>query len=192
MRRGRSGVFLEEALQGLPGVQIQNRYNPAVGERVMIRGFGARAQFGLRDFRIVVDGIPATLPDGQASLDHLDIASLGRVEVLRGPSSALFGNAGGGVLSFTTRSASERPLEIEADGASGSFGLMRGQATVSGTVGETGYLISAYSIQGDGYRTVLESSLRYDTLTSYGAFEKMGANARIVRPALGDGKFSIV
>lgn len=190
MQRGRGGIFLEEALQGLPGVQIQNRFNPAIGERVMIRGFGARAQFGLRDFRIVVDGIPATLPDGQASLDHLDIASLGRVEVLRGPSSALFGNAGGGVLSFTTREASSRPLEIEVDGASGSFGLTRGQLSLSGTSGTTSYLISGYTVSGDGFRTVQESSPRYDTLSAYGGFERMGANARLTRPVLG-GTFSI-
>jgi iron complex outermembrane receptor protein len=107
LQRGRSGFFLDQALFGLPGVQVQNRYNPAVGERVAIRGFGARAQFGLRGIRVIVDGIPATLPDGQSSLDHLDVGSLERVEVIRGPASALFGNASGGVLSFTT---SERRL----------------------------------------------------------------------------------
>ena len=64
LQRGRSGFFLEDALQGMPGVQVQNRFNPAIGERVAIRGFGARAQFGLRGIRVVVDGIPATLPDG--------------------------------------------------------------------------------------------------------------------------------
>jgi iron complex outermembrane receptor protein len=65
LREGKTGMFLEEALQLLPGVQVQNRFNYAVGERVSIRGFGSRAQFGVRGIHVVVDGIPATLPDGR-------------------------------------------------------------------------------------------------------------------------------
>jgi len=42
LRAGKTGMFLEEALQSLPGVQVQNRFNYAVGERVTIRGFGSR------------------------------------------------------------------------------------------------------------------------------------------------------
>ena len=72
---GNAGAYLEEALRALPGLQIQNRFNLAVGERLSIRGFGPRAQFGVRGVRILVDGIPATLPDGQATLDHLDLAA---------------------------------------------------------------------------------------------------------------------
>ncbi|MSR22394.1 MAG: Plug domain-containing protein [Gemmatimonadetes bacterium] len=144
LHRGRSGVFIEEALQGLPGVQVQNRFNPAVGERIMIRGLGARAQFGLRGFRVIVDGIPATLPDGQSYLGHLDIGSLGRVEVLRGPASALYGNAGGGVIFLSTRVPSAGPFEVDVEAVGGSDGLMRGQLTGSGTVQGTEYLISAY------------------------------------------------
>ena len=85
LQLGNTGLSLEEALQGLPGVQVQNRYNYAVGERISIRGFGARAGFGVRGIKIIVDGIPATMADGQSTLDHVDIGSLGRAEVLRGP-----------------------------------------------------------------------------------------------------------
>ena len=194
LQRARSGVYIEEALQRMPGVQVQNRFNPAVGERIMIRGFGARAQFGLRGFRVIVDGIPATLPDGQASLDHLDIGTLGRVEVLRGPSSALFGNAGGGVISFTTRAPSARPFEVEVAGVAGSDALMRGQVTASGTVSETGYLVSAYRSSADGFRVVPDSSGFLDDgscnfgercVDTYGEFERLGANAKITRAAAG-------
>jgi iron complex outermembrane receptor protein len=61
---GNTGFSLEEALQGIPGLQIQNRYNYTVGERISIRGFGARSQFGSRGIKILVDGIPATMADG--------------------------------------------------------------------------------------------------------------------------------
>ena len=89
LTRATAGAFLEDALRAMPGVQIHNRFNLAMGERLSVRGFGSRAQFGVRGVRVLVDGIPATLPDGQATLDHLDLAGLGRIEALRGPSSSL-------------------------------------------------------------------------------------------------------
>lgn len=181
--RGTSGLSLEEALRGMPGVQVQNRFNFAVGERVAIRGFGARAQFGIRGIRVLVDGIPATLPDGQSSLDHLDLGSLGRVEALRGPSSALYGNASGGVLSFRTAEPPSVPLRQEVGVVSGSDGYLRLQSTTSGRSGETGYLLNVASLRYDGFRTnpVAGSS------GTYGAAERVTVNGRADH-ALGGGR----
>ncbi len=152
LQLGNSGFSLEEALQALPGVQIQNRYNYSVGEKISIRGFGARSQFGVRGVKILVDGIPATLADGQGTLDHLDIGSLGRVEVLRGPSSALYGNGAGGVLSFETRTPPTVGIRQEVRAVAGDNGLFRFQSTTSGTVGRTGYLVSVSTLDYDGFR----------------------------------------
>ncbi|GMR13461.1 MAG: TonB-dependent receptor [Gemmatimonadota bacterium] len=153
LQMGNSGFSLEEALQALPGVQIQNRYNYSVGEKVSIRGFGARSQFGVRGVKILVDGIPATLADGQGTLDHLDLGSLGRVEVLRGPSSALYGNGAGGVLSFETRPPPTVSIRQEARAVAGGNGLFRFQSTTSGTAGGLGYLLNVSSLKYDGFRT---------------------------------------
>jgi iron complex outermembrane recepter protein len=180
LRSARSGVFLEEALRGLPGVQVQNRFNPAVGERVAIRGFGARAQFGMRGVRVIVDGIPATLPDGQSTLDHLDIGSLGRVEAVRGPSSALYGNAAGGVLVFHSAEPATIPLRGELEQVLGSHGLTRTQATASGTVGGTGYRFSVSRIGWDGFRT--DPTEDGDL---YGASERLTLNSRLQAPLAG-------
>ena len=114
LQLGNTGFSLDEALQGIPGLQVQNRYNYTVGERISIRGFGARSQFGARGIKILVDGIPATMADGQSTLDHLDIGSLGRAEVLRGPAAAIYGNGGGGVLSFETAAPPVVPVRLEA------------------------------------------------------------------------------
>src|SRR5690606_4777228 len=83
---------LSEGLAAVPGLQLQNRYNFAQDLQLSIRGFGARSTFGVRGVRIYVDGIPATLPDGQGQTSNIDIASLDRIEILRGPFSALYGN----------------------------------------------------------------------------------------------------
>lgn len=176
LRNGKAGMFLEEALQNLPGVQVQNRFNYAVGERVSIRGFGSRAQFGVRGINIVVDGIPATLADGQSTLDHLDIGSLGRVEALRGPASAIYGNASGGVLRFETEMPSLSGLREEVTVVGGSNGLFRLQSTTSGTVGGAGYLVSVDRLQYDGFR---HFGLVENADSAYGGATRTHINARL-------------
>ena len=159
LQLGNTGFSLDEALQGIPGLQIQNRYNYTVGERISIRGFGARSQFGARGIKILVDGIPATMADGQSTLDHLDIGSLGRAEVLRGPAAAIYGNGGGGVLSLETAPPPDVPIRQEAKAVFGENGLMRFQSTTSGTQGGTSYLVNVSHLTYDGFRTVPDSSL---------------------------------
>src|ERR1700712_1187487 len=92
-----------------PGIALQNRQNYAQDLQLSIRGFGARSTFGIRGIRIYVDGIPATQPDGQGQLTNIDLGSVDRIEVLRGPFSALYGNSSGGVIQVFTEDAARRP-----------------------------------------------------------------------------------
>ena len=139
-------------------MRVQNRYNPAVGERISIRGFGARAQFGVRGIKVLVDGIPATLPDGQTTLDHLDVGSLGRVEALRGPAAALYGNGAGGVLLLATAEPFAGASRPEAAAVLGSDGLLRLQATTSGSAGKLKYRVSGARSRFDGFRDNVSES----------------------------------
>ncbi len=152
VRRARPGLALDEALGGIPGVQVSNRYNYAVGERISVRGFGARAQFGVRGVRVLVDGIPATLPDGQTTLNHVDPGTLGRVEVVRGPASALYGNAAGGVVQLTTAPPPPGPLGAEGRVVSGGDGLLRIQGAVGGSTGGWTYRAGGTRLGYGGYR----------------------------------------
>src|SRR5256714_3566323 len=93
---------LDEALVTVPGVFVANRYNFSQDQRISIRGFGARSAFAVRGIKILVDGIPQTLPDGQGQLTNLELGDVDHIEVLRGSTSALFGNASGGVISSWT------------------------------------------------------------------------------------------
>ncbi|MBT3326251.1 MAG: TonB-dependent receptor [Gemmatimonadales bacterium] len=187
LTRASSGAFLEEAVRAIPGIQIQNRFNMAVGERISIRGHGPRAQFGIRGIRVLVDGIPATLPDGQSTIDHLDLAGLGRVEVLRGPSAALYGNAAGGVLHFRTLDPSGMPAEASARAVGGSNGLLSLQSNVSGTTGAMGYRVGVSRLTYDGYRlnTVANDG------SVYGGGTRTVANGSVSLP-LGGGTLRIV
>lgn len=114
-------VNLSEALARVPGIVVNNRSNYAQDLQINSRGFGARASFGVRGIRLYTDGIPASGPDGQGQVSHFDLAGAQRVEVLRGPFSALFGSSSGGVISLVSAPATERRLQV--DGDLGSFGM---------------------------------------------------------------------
>src|SRR5690554_2237009 len=94
----RADADVSEVLRGIPGVLARNRNNLAQDTQLSIRGFGARATFGVRGLRLYADGIPASMPDGQGQLSHFSLVGGDRMEVLRGPFSALHGNSSGGVV----------------------------------------------------------------------------------------------
>jgi iron complex outermembrane receptor protein len=152
IRQARPGLALTDALTAVPGVQVDNRFNYALGERISVRGQGARAQFGVRGVRVLVDGIPATLPDGQTTLNHVDPAALGRAEVIRGPASALYGNASGGVIRLTTAPPLDAPLASEHRVLAGSHGLLRMETSAGGRAGAAAYRAYVSRLEYGGFR----------------------------------------
>ena len=155
MRNARFRVNLSESLGGVPGLQIQNRENLAQDLQVSIRGYGARSTFGVRGVRIYVDGIPATMPDGQGQTSNIDISSIDHVEILRGPFSALYGNSSGGVLQVFTEDG-RNPPELSASLAAGSHGAWRYGAKARGIAqageSELDYVVSVNRYTTEGYR----------------------------------------
>tara|TARA_R110002096_G_scaffold161007_3_gene327360 strand:- start:8182 stop:10257 length:2076 start_codon:yes stop_codon:yes gene_type:complete len=151
IQQARQQLALDEALVRVPGVYFQNRYNFAQDLRIAIRGFGARSSFGVRGIKILVDGIPETLADGQSQVDSIDLASVRQVEVLRGPASALYGNAAGGVINIVSERSSAEPY-TDARVASGDYGYRKYQLKTAGSAGRLDYLVSLSDLQSDGYR----------------------------------------
>jgi iron complex outermembrane receptor protein len=147
----RAEVNLSEAVGLVPGLAVRERQNYAQDLQLSIRGFGARSTFGVRGVRLYVDGIPATLPDGQGQLSHIDLSSAGRIEVLRGPFSVLYGNSSGGVVQVFTDPGEGKP-SVTTSYASGSDGLSRPGLRLSGAAGALGYVVSASGLRTDGYR----------------------------------------
>jgi iron complex outermembrane receptor protein len=103
-------VNLTETLNQVPGVMALNRNNYAQDLQISIRGFGARAAFGLRGIRLITDGIPATTPDGQGQASTVSLTSAEQIEVLTGPLAQIYGNASGGVIQTFTREATSTPV----------------------------------------------------------------------------------
>lgn len=151
VREGRAMVNLSESLGAVPGLLARDRQNYAQDVQISVRGFGARSSFGIRGVRVYVDDIPATLPDGQGQVTNVELGSVGRVEVLRGPFSALYGNSSGGVISIYSEVPSGPP-RVSAGVAFGSDGLQRLAASSSGTAGGFAYTLGASRFETDGYR----------------------------------------
>ncbi|RZA31199.1 MAG: TonB-dependent receptor [Lysobacteraceae bacterium] len=144
-------VNASEALAAVPGLVARDRQNYAQDLQISSRGFGARSAFGVRGVRLVADGIPATMPDGQgqAATFNLDMAE--RIEVLRGPFSALYGNHSGGVIQLFTRDPKGAPA-VETSFSAGSDGLRKLDVNAQGSSGKFGYLLDASRFETDGYR----------------------------------------
>ncbi|HSU95932.1 MAG TPA: TonB-dependent receptor [Gemmatimonadaceae bacterium] len=148
----RPGFSVDEALGQVAGIQVDNRLNFAIGERLSVRGIGVRSQFGTRGVRVLVDDIPATLADGQSALNNIDMGSLGLAEAIRGPASALYGNASAGVISFRTLPPPPVAFAPNARVMSGSDGLARFQLGVGGMKGRGSYVVNADRLDYAGYR----------------------------------------
>ncbi|WP_339798743.1 TonB-dependent receptor [uncultured Marinobacter sp.] len=152
LQQGQQGIRLDESLEQVPGLFLQNRDNFAQGQRISSRGFGARAPFGIRGLFIRVDGVPYTLPDGQSQIDAVDLAGAETVEVIRGPSSVLYGNAAGGVLDITTADGRQTVTSPVFGAQLGSDGLRQYQARAGGESGRWFYEGSVSALTADGYR----------------------------------------
>jgi iron complex outermembrane receptor protein len=144
-------VNLSESLNRVPGLTILNRQNYAQDLQVSIRGFGARSAFGIRGIRLLIDGIPATTPDGQGQGSSISLTSTDRIEVLRGPLAQMYGNSSGGVIQAFTRDAPAQP-EFDAQYYVGVFGMHRADVQYAGRINDYG-LVADYSTFGtNGYR----------------------------------------
>lgn len=149
-----SQVNLTEVVKGVPSLQLRNRENYAQDLQLSMRGFGARSTFGVRGIRLYVDGIPATMPDGQGQTSNIDLSSLDHVEVLTGPFSSLYGNSSGGTILTTTKEGQGKD-SIELSYSGGSHDKSRAGLVLQGgakDANEPSYVISSSYFDTDGYR----------------------------------------
>lgn len=149
---GERAVSLEESLQSVPGVHVARRHNFSLGDRLLIRGAGARSQFGVRGVEVLMDGIPLSLPDGQTTLSNLDLGSATRIEVLRGPASALHGNAAGGVVSVSSGGFVDDGTAVRPTLQMGSHGYRRMEIEAAGRAAGFDLLAHADRLETDGFR----------------------------------------
>ena len=157
IQQGQLQINLSESLGRVPGIVVQNRGNYAQDMMISMRGFGARANFGVRGVRLFQDGIPATMPDGQGQVSSFSLVSAKRIEVMRGPFSTLYGNASGGVIAIFTEDGPEPPM-AQAQFVGGSYGTSNTIAKFEGAGPGMNYVLAGNVFHIDGYREHSEAS----------------------------------
>ena len=151
LREGQPKVNLSESLGGVPGLVVQNRQNYAQDLQLSIRGFGARSTFGIRGVKLYADGIPATMPDGQGQAANFNLSTAQRIEVMRGPLAALYGNSSGGVVQLFTENPPRRPT-IDGELLIGDYGTRRYDVKAGTESGALGVLADWSQFHTNGYR----------------------------------------
>jgi iron complex outermembrane receptor protein len=188
-QRGQQTVGIDEALNNLPGVVVMNRYNYSLDQRISIRGFGSRSNFGVRGLKILLDGVPQTLPDGQSQLTNVEFADIDRAEVLRGASSSLYGNASGGVISLRTERAAPGPFaeRVRVNGGGGKSpddGFYKWQSWTSARSGNVSGTLSLSQFKADGFRQ--HSAAEFRQLNAGVDYAASGSSIATLRLSLAD------
>ena len=163
IQESRQAVNISETLVRVPGTVVQNRETFAQEQQIIVRGFGARAGFGVRGIKLLADGIPASTPDGQGGTGLFDLGSAKSIEVLRGPFSALYGNHSGGVVQVFTEDGPERPT-LTPYFSVGSYDTWRVGTKFGGQADELNYIANFSHLETDGYRD--HSAARKDQFNS--------------------------
>lgn len=151
IQENRAQVNVSESLNRVPGTVVLGRETYAQEQQLTIRGFGARSQFGIRGIKLLADGIPASTPDGQGGTGLFDLGSAQRIEVLRGPFSALYGNHSGGVVQVFTEDGPPQPT-VSGNFAYGSYDTWRAGLKFGGQSENVNYIGSLSRFETDGYR----------------------------------------
>ncbi len=160
---GQLRMTLSESLARVPGITAQNRNQMAQDPQISSRGFGARSAFGVRGIRVYIDGIPLSMPDGIGNPGSVDLDTIGSIEVMRGPFSAMYGNSSGGVIQMFTDSISSTP-EVSGDFLFGSFGTRRESVQATGNRQGVDYLLNFSNYESDGYRAQSANEKRQATV----------------------------
>lgn len=161
----RTGAIASEPLDGIAGVLARDRQNHAQDTQLSIRGFGARSTFGVRGVRLYADGIPASMPDGQGQLSHFNLIGAERIEVMRGPFSALYGNSSGGVVQLWSAVGREDdPWQLRYTHGRDDTRTLAAQALGAAADGAIGYNVAWSRFDTDGYRA--HSAARRDSFNA--------------------------
>ncbi len=174
----RAGNSVSELLGGVPGLSARERQNFAQDTQLSIRGFGARSTFGVRGLRLYADGIPATMPDGQGQVSHFSLAGAERIEILRGPFSALHGNSSGGVVQLWSADGTP-PTNGHVQASIGRDDSRTLSASLRDAHGRFGYALAAGVFETDGWR-------------DHSTARRTSFNARLHINTPGDGRLHLV
>ena len=164
MRRS-DGLFLEESLNLVPGVRMESR-SLSGGQRITIRGYGNATNFNGTGYKAYLNGIPITDAEGITILDDVDFSTLEKVEVIKGPSSSLYGAGIGGVVKMYTVRPQPRTTRFIQEVDGGSLSLFRTNTRIEHATDNAAVVVNYGHQHSDGYRVHNQSRKDYALLTA--------------------------
>ncbi|MCC7195569.1 MAG: TonB-dependent receptor [Gemmatimonadaceae bacterium] len=167
LTRAGTGLFMDEALNAVPGIRFERR-TMSGGQRITIRGYGNRTNFDGTGYKAYLNGIPVTDAEGVTMLDDVDFATLGKVDIIRGPASSLYGAGIAGVVNLYTLRPDQPGTTVEEDAMGGADGLFRSDTRLSGKSSSSTYLVNYGRQRYDSYR--IHSASKKDYATFLGDF----------------------
>lgn len=169
-----NGLSIQPALNSIPGVKMEQ--STLSEARISIRGNGVRASYGIRNIKIYVNEIPVTEADGTTRIEALDINSIGRAEIIKGPASSIYGAGVGGVINFQLQRSPYQEQSIELSGQIGSYNLHRFATTYRNGGDKMNSYISVGWQEYDGYREHSSDMRRFITAN----FQLFPSDKRII------------
>ncbi|PSL46344.1 iron complex outermembrane receptor protein [Chitinophaga niastensis] len=161
------GLFFENTLNLVPGVRMEKR-TMSGGQRITIRGYGNGTNFNGTGYKAYLNGIPVTDAEGTTILDDIDFSILGRVEVIKGPASSLYGSGIGGVLKMYTLKPATLGTRITQEALAGSYGLFRTNTRVEYADDKSSVMLNYGHQNYDSYR--INSASKKDFVSFIGDF----------------------
>jgi len=157
-------IYLQNTLNTVPGVRMEMQSSTSQSN-ILIRGLGGKSQSYERDVRLYYNGIPLTDADGTTTLDNIDFTAFGSAQVIKGPTSILYGASTAGAINFYTKRARYREMDLNQVMTIGSDGLLRSNTNYrAGT--ESSNMFVNYGYQGyDGYREHSSSKKQFLTFS---------------------------
>jgi len=169
-----NGLSMQPALNSIPGIKMEQ--STLSEARISIRGNGVRASYGIRNIKIYVNEIPVTEADGTTRIEALDINSIGRAEILKGPASSIYGAGVGGVINFQLQRSPYQEQSIELSGQVGSYNLHRFATTYRNGGDKMNSYVSVGWQEFDGYREHSSDMRRFITAN----FQLFPSDKRII------------
>jgi len=158
------GLFLDDVLNLTPGVRYESR-TVSGGQRITIRGYGNGTNFNGSAYKAYLNGIPLTDAEGTTILDDLDVSTLGKIEVIKGPASSLYGSGIGGVVRFNTIVPEARKTQVSQELTGGTLNLFRSN-TRAEIASDNSWFLANYGHQhSDGDRVHTLSNKDYALLS---------------------------
>ena len=139
-----------ESFVNVPGVYVnQGALNT---NKINIRGIGARSQYSTNRIQAYFDGIPLTTGEGELTLDDFDQETLDRIEIIKGPTSSIYGAGLGGSVNLFSKGDRSKDTDVSLKSQYGTFNTQKQVVQASINAKNAGIAATFSNLTSDGYR----------------------------------------